>query len=348
MAEEYDLAAVRNLLNDAFNAGEVRTLAFDRFQPVYNDFAAGMTKGQMIEAIVEHASKYGRIPDLLSYVKSVNAYQYGRYANQLRATPQTTSKGQGAMPSFQERRLRDLQNHIEEDAELLKDYEDELRYTDDPRRKRRIQREIERQRKSLADYQQQLEELTAAAGLTAATPSAASETAATLNAMRTDLGALQRQLGGMEKRLAAGQQTIRDDIARQQDVILVHIDERHRETIESILKQLDANQLEVVELLLDAADQKQIAQWEAQQLTLLAQQALVELQRVRESQPDAAEWQSLLALLERDISLEQKLKLTIPIIPGLLEYENELSVDLQEMLKQAWSRLTSKVKGRKA
>jgi hypothetical protein len=228
----------------------------------------------------------------------------------------------------------------------LTEYEDQLRDADDPRQKRRIKREIERQKTSLADYQRQLEELTAAAGLTATTPPAESETAATLNTIRTDLSALQRQIGGMEERLAAGQQTIRDDIARQQDVILAHIDERHRETIESILKQLDTNQLEVIELLLDAADQQQVAQWEAQQLTLLAQQALVELKRVRESQPDAAEWQSLLTQLERDTSLEQKLKLTIPIIPGLLEYENELSVDVKEMLKQAWSRLSSKVKGK--
>ena len=227
MAEQYDLAAVRNLLNDAFNAGEVSTLAFDLFQPVYGDFAAGMNKGQMITAIVDHASRNGRIPDMLTYVKNANAYQYGRYADQLKPIPQTTGQEQIAMPSFQERRLHDLQRHIQEDADLLTEYEDQLRDTDDPRQKRRIKREIERQKTSLADYQRQLEELTATAGLTATTPSAESETAATLNLIRTDLGALQRQIGGVEERLAAGQQTIRDDIARQQDAILAHIDESH-------------------------------------------------------------------------------------------------------------------------
>lgn len=347
MAEEYDLAAVRRLLSDAFNAGEISTLAFDLFPAVYQTFAPGMDREQMIQRIVQHAGQQGKVPELLNYVQKENPYQYGRYADQLKPIPQTTGQEQTVIPSFQERRLRDLQNHIEEDAELLKEYEDELRYADDPRSKRRIQREIERQKESLANYQQQLEELTAAAGLTATTPSAESDTAATLNAIRGDLGALQRQIGGMEERLAAGQQTIRDDIARQQDAILAHVDERHRETIETVLKQLDANQLEVVELLLDAADQQQVAQWEAQQLTLLAQQALVELKGARQNQPDAAEWQSLFALLERDTSLEQKLKLTIPIIPGLLEYENELSVDVKEMLKQAWIRISSKVKGKK-
>ena len=58
-----------------------------------------------------------------------------------------------------DKRLRDLEDNIRQDLELLKGYEDELRYETEPRPLARYRREIERQRESLAHYQQEYDEL---------------------------------------------------------------------------------------------------------------------------------------------------------------------------------------------
>ena len=81
MSNRYDLQAVRELLGAAFSAGEINTLAIDLFQPVYQDFSPGMTRAQKNAAILQHADKHGRIPDLLAYTKKANDYQYGRFSH---------------------------------------------------------------------------------------------------------------------------------------------------------------------------------------------------------------------------------------------------------------------------
>lgn len=58
-----------------------------------------------------------------------------------------------------ELRIQQLADNIRKDIDLLKNYEDELRYETDPRRRARYRREIERQRESLSSYQQEYDEL---------------------------------------------------------------------------------------------------------------------------------------------------------------------------------------------
>jgi hypothetical protein len=58
-----------------------------------------------------------------------------------------------------ELRLQDLADNIRKDLNLLKAYEDELRYETDPRRLAMYRREIERQRESLTRSQQEYDEL---------------------------------------------------------------------------------------------------------------------------------------------------------------------------------------------
>ena len=58
-----------------------------------------------------------------------------------------------------DKRLTDLKDSIRKDMDLLKGYEDELRYETEPRPLARYRREIERQRESLAQYQQEYDEL---------------------------------------------------------------------------------------------------------------------------------------------------------------------------------------------
>ena len=333
----YNLETVRKLLNDAFSSGEIQTLAFDRFHEVYDDFAAGMTKRQMIEAVVENAHKNGRIPDLLDYVKKENAYQYNRYASQLEAAPPARQTAYG-----DEQRLQDLQNNINREAELLNAYEEQLAYESDPRRLKKIQYEINRQKETIAGYRQEADQIQTTLPASAAPESGAVQKQ--LDDMNKQLSAISQQIDKAETRLAAGQKEIRDDIRQQQEAILAHIDAQHRQTIAVLVNKMDANQLELTELMLDAADNQQIAQWQAEQLTLLTQQALMDLKRLRQNQPDAAQWGNILDALASQTGWEQKLKLTVPLIPGILEFESEMAMDVVPALKQAWGILVDKIR----
>ena len=57
------------------------------------------------------------------------------------------------------KRLKDLEDNIRKDQELLKNYEDELRYESDPGRLANYSRQIERLRESLTRNQQEYDEL---------------------------------------------------------------------------------------------------------------------------------------------------------------------------------------------
>ncbi len=243
-----------------------------------------------------------------------------------------------------EQRLEDLQRNIERETGLLRDYEKQLTYEDDPRRLLRIRHEIERQKGVIVTYRQEAGQIQALLPATTSPDSAAVQ--ARLEEIDQKLLALSRQLDNAHASLASGQQNIQSDIRQQQMVILSHIDTRLRQTIAFLVDKLDANQLEATELLLDAADRQQIAEWQAKQLTLLGQQALVDLTRLQQNPPDAAQWQSLLDALARETGWEQKLKLTLPIVPGILEFESELAVDVVPALKQAWQRLVNKFRRR--
>jgi len=56
-------------------------------------------------------------------------------------------------------RLQQLADNIRQDLDLLKGFEDELRFTSDPRSIARYRREIERQRESLARNQREYDEI---------------------------------------------------------------------------------------------------------------------------------------------------------------------------------------------
>lgn len=58
-------------------------------------------------------------------------------------------------------RLQQLNDNIQQDLELLKDYEDALRYEDDPRRRARYRREIEKLHESAARYKEEIVNLKA-------------------------------------------------------------------------------------------------------------------------------------------------------------------------------------------
>lgn len=234
--------------------------------------------------------------------------------------------------------MADIQEHLQQEYNLLKQYEEQLRTEDDPRRLERAKREVTRQREAITDYQREMDELTAVALPTPAAQAAAQQAQASLDALHAKVDRLSQQLTGAESRLAAGQTAIRDDLAAQRQAIIDRVDLRYAQTMQRVADQLDGQQVEIVGMLLAAVDENRIARAEAQQLTRLAANALQSLQ---ESQPDAAEWQDLRRLLAQNTGWAQKVKLTVPLVPYLLTYESEIKIDTAGALKQAWRQLTA-------
>lgn len=217
----------------------------------------------------------------------------------------------GAPPRWVVQRLRDLQRHIEQDQLLLAAYEDQLRGEDDPRRLLKIKGEIDRQQQSVAHYRRQYDQFVQQ------TPEAAlavDANAALVQALR----AVQAQMTGMEQRLS------------------VKLDAQAH-----LLAQLTAGQRETVDDLTALVDAHQLAQLQADEITRLVQLALVKLQRA----PNAAYWEELQQAVAAQSSVDGKLKLMIPIIPTVLEYETELTRDLLPDLQRLWAWLRRRVQG---
>ena len=81
---DYDTAAVRRLLTEAFGDEELTILCYDHFGEVHEKFAAGMTKGQKIQLLVEFCQRHVLFGRLLALVKQVNPAQYEQHRSGLR------------------------------------------------------------------------------------------------------------------------------------------------------------------------------------------------------------------------------------------------------------------------
>ena len=64
-----------------------------------------------------------------------------------------------ASKDFNQKRLQDLADNIDQDQELLKKYEDDLRYETEPRRQEKYSRDIDKLKKSIAKHKQEYAEL---------------------------------------------------------------------------------------------------------------------------------------------------------------------------------------------
>jgi hypothetical protein len=73
-----ETSAIREWLLSAFNDEELVTFCFDRFQPVFNNFSAGMSKGQKIHLLIEYCQRHESLPELLAALERARPEQYAR------------------------------------------------------------------------------------------------------------------------------------------------------------------------------------------------------------------------------------------------------------------------------
>ena len=235
-----------------------------------------------------------------------------------------------------ELRLQDLADNIRQDLNLLKEYEDGLRYETDPRRLAGYRREIERQRESLTRYQQEYDELQ-------------KQVTGVPSAEMVDTADLLRQMDAKLDDLLAGQENMQDDLNDLRKTLLARFDTSEQAIISAIVQRLDQNQLATVQSILDEIEAHSVPENELQETLSAIQQALLEIRQTERGLYDSqlmSEAKDLSEMVDDPkLDVNHKLKVSVPIIPLILSYETEVELKSGLNLKAAWQRLKARVRG---
>jgi len=132
-------------------------------------------------------------------------------------------------------------------------------------------------------------------------------------------------------------------IIQARDAILGLTIDVHKNTMRVFLSGLDEQETHIVQSIVENIDRKQLTEAEMKEILNTIQQGYKELQKkalaistddrvLQETQNLSEVWNS------PDVSMGGKLKLSIPIIPQILTYETELSVDVKKSLKGFWKK----------
>lgn len=221
-------------------------------------------------------------------------------------------------------RLQDLADNIAKDQELLKEYEDEFRYTENPRTKAKYRREIERQRESVARYQQEYEELKQQLG---GYPSA-------------QMQRVESQLQQMDTKidiLLSGQVAIYEDLNKTRQALLNRYGSTEQVVIGAIAQQLNQNQLVLTQKLLDALEANQVPEPQMQQMLAVLEQRIPAL-------PTSQAETVAEIIKDPGVDFKHRLKVALPIVPMLVEYEGEIELGSGFNIKSAWEQLIAKLR----
>ncbi|MBD2526797.1 hypothetical protein [Nostoc sp. FACHB-133] len=225
-------------------------------------------------------------------------------------------------------RLKDLENHIASDQELLNDFEEELRYATNPRVIGSYRREIKRQQESLAKYEQELVELK-------------QELASTPNAQMQNVESQLMQLQQMDAKLNVllnGQEAIYENQNQIRQVLLNRYDATERDIIDIITQKFNETQLVLTQNLIDALEANLISEPEMQQMLAVLEERIPSLPPSQASK--------LEIIKDPKLDAKHKLKVTLPIIPMFVEYEGELELGSGFNIKSAWEQLVVKLQRR--
>lgn len=82
-SKRYNTAAIRKLLNEAFEDEDLMSFVYDYFLPLYEQIIPSMTKNQKIQKIIEYADGEKQFDQLLDQIARERPRQYRRFADQL-------------------------------------------------------------------------------------------------------------------------------------------------------------------------------------------------------------------------------------------------------------------------
>lgn len=226
------------------------------------------------------------------------------------------------------RRLKDLEDNIKQDSALLKDYEDELRYEDEPRRKAKYNRAIEQLRESANRYQQEYDRLY---------QQITGESTVQMHTVAIQLEEMNNTLD----RLSAGQKAIYANINNLRQGLLARYSASEKNIISAITERLDESQVSTISGVLDAIETNKISEGEMQNFLPSIEQSLITLQQRGVTLPVSQ--QAITEVINApQMDFKHRLKVAVPIIPFILDYEAELELGTGINLKEGWKQLMAR------
>ena len=230
-------------------------------------------------------------------------------------------------------RMRQLEDNIHLDLILLKEYENILRVESDPRRLARYNIEIKRQKEALDRYNTEYKELQKQTkGLM---PEKSIEIDRQLHEMNAILMSIQCDVINMRKNLDASRKDLLDKF-----------DEIEQNIVYSVVNKLDESLLLEVNRVLNAFESLNISENIFMDMSNLLKELLEE---IKDSELNyniqlANQTNHLLSEINKpELTLEQKLKISVPIIPFILSYEGIAGMSEAIELKSLWNRLKDMV-----
>jgi len=225
-------------------------------------------------------------------------------------------------PGFHQR-LQDLEDHIVQEQKLLREFEEVLRDATNPRIQAGYRRDIERQQESVAGYRQEYNELQ-------------QELAGQPSARMQEMGNQLQQMDAKLNILLSSQVAIYENLDRMRQDLLLRYDTTEQATIKAVAQQLDRNQLVLTQHLLDALEANQVPQQQMQQMLAVLEERV----------PALPPSQSAIAEIIKapELGAKHKLKVTLPLVPFLVDYEGELELGSGFNIKSAWEQLLTKLR----
>jgi len=151
-----------------------------------------------------------------------------------------------------------------------------------------------------------------------------------------------RRLGKMEEKISA----IHEDIKSFRQCLLDRFELSERKILSSVFERLDKDKLEIVNDLLDAVQENKVSEDLTEETLKAARDLITELRSTQICDAEIAKgvdsWED--AINSPELKVENKIKVTIPIIPLLLTYEGSYNFETGMKLDDAWKKLKALVR----
>ncbi|MCP4345378.1 MAG: hypothetical protein GY795_07610 [Desulfobacterales bacterium] len=82
--QNYNYAAIRKLVEAAFDDEDLQIFCHDHFSDVAEQFTTGQTKRARVQMLIDFVRRHGFTDRLLGEIRAANSYQYGKFEHGLK------------------------------------------------------------------------------------------------------------------------------------------------------------------------------------------------------------------------------------------------------------------------
>ena len=227
-------------------------------------------------------------------------------------------------PEFFQQRLKDLEDNLKQELIRLKDYEDGLRDKTGSELKVRYRQYIEERRYYIAQYQHEYQELQQYLNSSSSlqTPNVTSQF---------------QQIDEKLNILIINQGAIADGLEKTRQDLLNRYDSSEQVMVGEIAQQLDRFQLALTQKLLYAMEANLVSEQQMQEMLAVVEKRTPCL-------PASQAEKVAKVIKDPEIDSTHKLKVSLPIVPLLVEYEGTIELGSGLNLKTVWEQLIAKLR----